>query len=80
MKEGETVSGNKCRASLYTQKQFSPTCPAKHKWKHSFEVAMLLFWLRQEAQEVTLCVCVSVCLCVCARATGYIFQEPNFLG
>ena len=25
----------------------------------------LLFWLRQEAQEVTLCVCPSVRLCVC---------------
>ena len=42
MKEGETVFGNKCRASLYTQKQFSPTCPIKTGKTDSFLVDMSL--------------------------------------
>ena len=41
----------------------------------SLEIKVMVFWLRQEAQEVTLCVCLSVCVCVSVRA-----RTPKLLG
>ena len=36
------------------------------------------FWLRQEAQEVTLCVCVSVCPSVCDNVEFFTESLSNF--
>ena len=56
------------------KEESQPGCHQPHSpsSRKNLTLSVLIFWLRQEAQEVTLCVCVSVCLSVrdiCALST-----------